>query len=63
MNDYVGFCDSDDFWVENTINSLNCYDDADIIGFGTYKCNFRANKFYIQNTYSKKLLRYDSGTV
>lgn len=62
-DDYIGFCDSDDFWVDNTINSLSDYSDVDIIGFGTYKCNYKANRFYIHNTYSRELLRYDSGTI
>ncbi|MGN0453876.1 MAG: glycosyltransferase family 2 protein [Ruminococcus sp.] len=63
-NDYIAFCDSDDFWMkdaidEGAVNNTTC----DILGFGTYCSNYNGKRLRIESRYDNELKQLEFGTI
>lgn len=62
-NDYIAFCDSDDFWNKNIVDKSLFENECDILGFGTYCSNYSGNKCIIGARYENELKKLDFGTT
>lgn len=63
-NDYIAFCDSDDFWMkdaidEGAVNNTTC----DILGFGTYCSNYNGKRLKIFDSYENELKQSKLGAM